>query len=144
MKTGILFAGQGAQYTGMGKSLFDGSEAARSIFQAAGEEVQDWCFNGTKEMLRMTQITQPCIYTVTMAAYGALQEALKEEGSPEMDDMFGEIEKLLDSIFKATALDVSSDITVLNTLLAQEGLTDDELTRLRKKQEANKTDTDEE
>ena len=69
----------------MGKSLYDGSEAARSIFQAAGEEVQEWCFNGTKEMLRMTQITQPCIYTVTMAAYGALQEALKEEGSPEMD-----------------------------------------------------------
>ena len=69
----------------MGKSLFDGSEAARGIFQAAGEEVQEWCFNGTKEMLRMTQITQPCIYTVTMAAYGALQEALKEEGSPEMD-----------------------------------------------------------
>lgn len=69
----------------MGKSLFDGSESARDIFQAAGTEVQEWCFNGTKEMLRMTQITQPCIYTVTMAAYGALLEALKKEGSPTIN-----------------------------------------------------------
>lgn len=46
-------------------------------------------------------------------------------------------EKLLDSIFEDTAMDVSSDISVLNTVLAQEGLTEDELTRMRK--EAEKT-----
>lgn len=68
----------------------------------------------------------------------------KQEIEATLDTLNAAFEKLLDSIFKATALDVSSDITVLNTLLAQEGLTDDELTRLRKKQEANKADTDEE
>ena len=41
-------------------------------------------------------------------------------------------EKLLDSVFKETALDVSSDISVLNTLLAREGLAEDELTKLQK------------
>lgn len=78
MKIGILFAGQGAQYSGMGSSLYEHSATAREIFDIAGEEIKEWCFHGTKEMLRMTQITQPCIYTVTMAAYGALQEELSK------------------------------------------------------------------
>ena len=47
-------------------------------------------------------------------------------------------EKLLDSIFEDTAMDVSSDISVLNTVLAQEGLTEDELTRMRKEAEKNR------
>ena len=62
----------------------------------------------------------------------------KREIEQTMDTLNAAFEKLLDSIFKTTALDVSSDISVLNTLLAQEGLTDDELTRLRRKQEASK------
>ena len=45
-----------------------------------------------------------------------------------------EIEDLLDSVFQDTAMDVSSDISVLNTLLAQEGLTDDELSKLKKRE----------
>ena len=67
---------------------------------------------------------------------------LVEEGCDELQGYYyykpmsqNAFEKLLDSIFKTTALDVSSDISVLNTLLAQEGLTDDELTRLRKERE---------
>ena len=43
-------------------------------------------------------------------------------------------EKLLDDLFMDAAMDVSSDITVLNTMLAQEGLMDDELTKMRKQQ----------
>ena len=78
MKIGILFAGQGAQYSGMGNSLYENSQAAKDVFETAGEEIKEWCFNGTKEMLRMTRITQPCIYTVTMAAYGALLEELEK------------------------------------------------------------------
>ncbi len=64
----------------------------------------------------------------------------KREIEQTLDTLNAAFEKLLDSIFKATALDVSADISVLNTLLAQEGLTDDELTRLRRKQGADKTD----
>ncbi len=59
----------------------------------------------------------------------------KREIEATLDTLNTAFEKLLDSIFKTTALDVSSDISVLNTLLAQEGLTDDELTCLRKERE---------
>ncbi len=69
MKIALLFAGQGAQYSGMGKDLRDNYSEAERVFDMAGEEIQGWCFEGTKEMLRQTEITQPSIYTVTMAAY---------------------------------------------------------------------------
>ena len=59
-------------------------------------------------------------------------QASKREIEATLDTLNTAFEKLLDSIFKATALDVSSDITVLQTLLAQEGLTEDEFTKLRK------------
>lgn len=55
----------------------------------------------------------------------------KREIEDTLDTLNLAFEKLLDSLFQETALDVSSDITVLKTLLAQEGLTEDELTRLR-------------
>ncbi|MEG1929639.1 MAG: ACP S-malonyltransferase [Anaerovorax sp.] len=76
MKIGLLFAGQGAQHTGMGKSLYEQSQSAREMMDRAGDQVKEWCFFGTKEMLRQTNITQPCIYTVTMAAYAGFQEEL--------------------------------------------------------------------
>jgi len=79
MKIGFLFAGQGAQYPGMGKSLYECSKAARKVFDDAGEEIKDRCFNGTKESLRQTQITQPCVYIVGMAAYSALIESIDIE-----------------------------------------------------------------
>lgn len=78
MKIGLLFAGQGAQYTGMGKSLYDYSDAAKKIFEQAGPEIQGWCFEGTKELLKQTNITQPCIYTVSVAAYEALLEEIRK------------------------------------------------------------------
>lgn len=80
MKIGIVFAGQGAQYPGMGKDLYDHDENARAVFEEAGPEVMEWCFDGDKETLRKTHITQPCVYTTTMAAYAALQSALQREG----------------------------------------------------------------
>ena len=61
----------------------------------------------------------------------------KKEIEETIDTLNVAFEKLLDSIFEDTAMDVSSDISVLNTVLAQEGLTEDELTRMRK--EAEKT-----
>lgn len=82
MKIGLLFAGQGAQYSGMGKSLYEGTAEGKKILDLAGEEIKNWCFEGTKEILRQTQITQPCVYAVTMAAYEAfLGELSKLEAS---------------------------------------------------------------
>jgi len=88
MKIGLLFAGQGAQYTGMGKDLYDHSREAKRIFDLAGKEVQEWCFEGSKEQLKQTNVTQPCIYTVSMAAY----EAFLEELSKLDEDTINQIE----------------------------------------------------
>lgn len=56
----------------------------------------------------------------------------KKEIEATLDTLNLAFEKLLDQVFADTALDVASDISVLNTMLAQEGLTEDELTKLRK------------
>lgn len=59
--------------------------------------------------------------------------ASKKEIEDTLDTLNLAFEKLLDDLFRDTALDVSSDISVLHTLLAQEGLKDDVLTKMRKK-----------
>ena len=60
-------------------------------------------------------------------------QASKLEIEKALDTLNQAYEKLLDDLFQETALDVSSDISVLNTLLAQEGLAEDDLTKLKKK-----------
>ena len=57
----------------------------------------------------------------------------KREIEATLDTLNQAYEKLLDSVFADTALDISSDISVLNTLLAQEGLAEDELAKMKKK-----------
>lgn len=66
---------------------------------------------------------------------GQTIQASKREIEDTLDTLTLAFEKLLDSIFQDTALDVSSDISVLNTLLAQEGLKEDELTKMRNRNE---------
>lgn len=56
----------------------------------------------------------------------------KREIEQSLDTLNQAYEKLFDSVFMETALDVSSDISVLHTMLAQEGLTEDELTKMKK------------
>lgn len=89
MKIGITFAGQGAQYPGMGNDLYRTYESAKEIFDMAGEQVKDWCFEGDEETLKQTHVTQPCIYTVTMAAYKAFLEALEQEGLADDVEIIG-------------------------------------------------------
>lgn len=80
MKIGIVFAGQGAQYSGMGKDLYDSYPQAKEIFDLAGDQIKEWCFEGDTETLKQTHVTQPTIYTVSMAAYKALLAELEKNG----------------------------------------------------------------
>lgn len=74
MKVALVYAGQGAQFVGMGKELYEGSEAARRIFDQAGEDIKKACFEGPEEVLNRTDMAQPCIYTMEVAAYAALTD----------------------------------------------------------------------
>ena len=80
MKIGIVFAGQGAQYSGMGKDLYDSYPQAKEIFDLAGDQIKEWCFEGDAETLKQTHVTQPTIYTVSMAAYKELLAELEKNG----------------------------------------------------------------
>ncbi len=77
----ILCPGQGAQAVGMGKAWFDHSDAARAVFSAAdkllgdrlGAPLSRLCFEGPAETLNRTDISQPAIYTTSIACWRALQ-----------------------------------------------------------------------
>ena len=73
----FLFAGQGAQYPGMGKSLYELGGRTADIFEMA-ESIRPGlmrdCFEGGTERLAQTDVTQPCVYTVNLAAAAALEE----------------------------------------------------------------------
>ena len=80
IKYAVVFAGQGAQKPGMGKSLYEANSAAREIFDRAGEEIKFDCFEADAERLKQTEVTQPAVYTMDMAAYAALRWALEARG----------------------------------------------------------------
>ena len=70
-----IFPGQGAQFVGMGKNLYDGSDECRAMFEKAndiiGFRITDLMFAGTPEDLKQTRVTQPAIFlhSVILAKY---------------------------------------------------------------------------
>ena len=71
-KTAFVFPGQGAQYVGMGKDLYDNYPLARELMLQANEElgfaITDIMFEGTEEDLRQTRVTQPAIFLHSVVA----------------------------------------------------------------------------
>ncbi|MFL0195096.1 ACP S-malonyltransferase [Clostridium sp. WILCCON 0269] len=76
-KIAFLFSGQGAQYLGMGKDLFENIDVCKKVFEDAdgilGFPISNMCFEGPEEDLNRTENTQPAILTTSIAALKALE-----------------------------------------------------------------------
>jgi len=79
-----VFPGQGAQFTGMGKDLYEQSELARELFERAnailGFRITDIMFEGTAEQLKETKVTQPAVFLHSVI----LAKTLGDNFKPEM------------------------------------------------------------
>lgn len=77
-KIGFLFPGQGAQYAGMGKDLFDGSPAAKKNYEQAdqilGYPISQLCFSGPETELTRTLYSQTSIFVTSLAVLAAIRE----------------------------------------------------------------------
>lgn len=73
----FIFPGQGSQYVGMGKELFENFSMAKQVFEEAddalGLSLSTLCFNGPEEALKLTENTQPAVLTTSIAALKVLQ-----------------------------------------------------------------------
>lgn len=78
-----VFPGQGSQFVGMGKDLYEQHQVAKKLFEQANEilgfRITDTMFSGTEEELRQTKVTQPAIFL-----HSVIQAVVAQDFAPEM------------------------------------------------------------
>jgi [acyl-carrier-protein] S-malonyltransferase len=79
MKHAYIFPGQGSQFSGMGKNLYESNSIAKDLFEKAndilGFRISDTMFSGTDEDLKKTNVTQPAVFLHSIIAYKILENA---------------------------------------------------------------------
>lgn len=79
MKHAYIFPGQGSQFPGMGKTLYDNNEVAKELFEQAndilGFKISDLLFTGSEADLKQTNVTQPAIFIHSVIAYKTIEGA---------------------------------------------------------------------
>ncbi|MDH3345633.1 MAG: ACP S-malonyltransferase [Kiritimatiellaceae bacterium] len=113
MKKAILFPGQGSQFVGMGRDLYDAIPECKALFDQAndvlGYDISSICFDGPDDELKKSHNTQPAIFTVSAAAF----EAMKLKKPMDFDFAAGHSLGEWGALYAAGAISFEDSLRVL-------------------------------